>query len=799
MRSTGQRSLAMVVFTLGLIISARRANAQYTISVNANNTHQVIDGFGAAQTWTVGSQLYSYGQASSGSAANAEASLILDMAFSRTKGIGLTILRNQVRPGLETSLNNYNPASDPEGVWMMQQAATRGPIKNIASVWSPPAWMKTNGATQQTCSGGSNNGAVCVYNTDCPGGTCFPGSLIDSDKQAYADYLNYYATTFASTNGVNIYAVSIQNEPDTYGDGIGWDTCVWSSAQFADFLANYLAPTFSSHGASTKVITPEPSNWGYVEQTNTSMAPWLGVPFMASIYGNSYALTRVDIVGSHEYIGDYTVPFSTALSYGKHIWQTEAADLWDDDPNASPTYCMLIGCAQSYVSTINKGLTLSSLSAWLWWELTANNGTPGSSSLIGPGGSPGYVPTAAKVFWAIGNFSRFVRPGYVRVDATTAAPYVDVSAYKDPISGQFVLVVNNRNPGSITLSFSGTGLNVPYATPWVTSATLSLAPQRRISFSQPFLVPGSSVVTYVAQSTSDLIWTGPDGAVTSWMMNANGTVIDSPVIGGTALGLTYKGSGDINGDGLSDIVWEDGSGNVSIWFVAGSLVTGTAVPASGVASAWVLKGVSDVTGDGIADLIWYNTTSSMVVVWIMNQSGAIASSSNVGYANANHIGSGGWQLRGVGDFNGDGRSDLLFINGNSSAIWQMSASATNAGTYYPPAVTSDLSLQGVGDFNGDGKSDLVWRSQSTGNLTTWWMNNATVVSSHTFSGPSADWILQGFADLNADQTSDIVWRSASTGTVSGWVMSALSGGVAWYASPGTMTTGRTLRGFGFFD
>ena len=71
----------------------------------------------------------------------------------------------------------------------MQKAQDRG-VRIWGTPWSPPASMKSNGNT--------NNG----------------GSLLAGDYQAYANYLSSYVLGLKNSYGINLYAVSIQNEPD---------------------------------------------------------------------------------------------------------------------------------------------------------------------------------------------------------------------------------------------------------------------------------------------------------------------------------------------------------------------------------------------------------------------------------------------------------------------------------------------------------------------------------------------------------------------------------------------------------
>jgi O-glycosyl hydrolase len=189
-----------------------------TVTIDWNATHQTIDGFGSLGS--VASSLYTWPEP--------QRSQIVDLAYSQANGIGLTILRSEIMPELEPSKGTWN-YTDMEQVWLMKQAVNRGATKLFASVWSPPAWMKTNG--------------------DVVNG----GSLKTENYQDFADFLSHYAAEYASANGVNIYAVSMTNEPN---NSEPWRSCTWTSAQIASFLGNYLSPTFAANHIAAKVIAP---------------------------------------------------------------------------------------------------------------------------------------------------------------------------------------------------------------------------------------------------------------------------------------------------------------------------------------------------------------------------------------------------------------------------------------------------------------------------------------------------------------------------------------------------------------
>src|SRR3954451_21085054 len=130
------------------------------VTIDENDVHQTIDGFGTAQPGDFAFTLYNWTER--------QRDRIVDLAFSRPNGIGLTILRSAVLPELEPSRGTWN-YTDTAQVWLMKEAARRGHTKLFASVWSPPAWMKSNGSIL-------NGGALKAEN-----------------YQDFADLLSHYA------------------------------------------------------------------------------------------------------------------------------------------------------------------------------------------------------------------------------------------------------------------------------------------------------------------------------------------------------------------------------------------------------------------------------------------------------------------------------------------------------------------------------------------------------------------------------------------------------------------------------
>ena len=236
--------------------------------------------------------------------------------------------------------------------------------------------------------------------------------------------------------------------------------------------------------------------------------------------------------------------------------------------------------------------------------------------------------------------------------------------------------------------------------------------------------------------------------------------------------------------GLADVFWQNSSDHTLVhWTLNGAQITSSqqvTLAGNPVApdASWNVAGVGDFKGNGNADLLWRNSNGTLVE-WTMNGS-QILSSQNVFLGASAPTPDSSWNVAGLGDFNGDGNSDVLWRNNNGSLVdWTMNGSqiassqaVTLGGT--PVAPDASWNIAGFGDFNGDGRSDILWRN-SNGTLDDWTMNGSQIASSQnvTLGGnpvaPDASWSVAGIGDFSGDGKSDILWRNVN-GTLIDWTM-----------------------------
>src|SRR5207302_900625 len=107
----------------------------------------------------------------------------------------------------------------------------------------------------------------------------------------------------------------------------------------------------------------------------------------------------------------------------------------------------------------------------------------------------------------------------------------------------------------------------------------------------------------------------------------------------------------------------------------------------------------------------------------------------------------GWQLIGTGDFNDDGKADILWQNAGTPVIWTMNGTSV-AATVTLPAVGANWSILGTGDFNADGTSDFLWCNSGNGEEDTWFISDSQMVGGTGVGFVASVWQFAGIGDIN---------------------------------------------------
>src|ERR1700722_7821003 len=265
---------------------------------------------------------------------------------------------------------------------------------------------------------------------------------------------------------------------------------------------------------------------------------------------------------------------------------------------------------------------------------------------------------------------------------------------------------------------------------------------------------------------SDLLWSDISGDVAMWLMNGS-HVLQSGGLGAVPTTWSIIGQRDFNGDGKPDLLWRDTSGNPAIWFMNGVQVS-SAASLGNVPTNWAVYGTGDLNGDGDGDLLWRDSNTGTVAIWFMKGS-QVASTAALGQVPTN------WTI--VGD---DNYGDIFWRDtAGDLAIWQVSGSQVVASTGLGN-VPSNWVIAGLGDFNGDGLTDILWRDANAGDAAIWLMNGAGILAAGGLGNVATSWSMVQTGDFNGDGMSDLLWRDTS-GNTAMWFMNGTA-----IASTGTV-------------
>jgi glucuronoarabinoxylan endo-1,4-beta-xylanase len=269
------------------------------------------------------------------------------------------------------------------------------------------------------------------------------GSLLPQHYGDYANWLNSFISAM-NNNGVPLYAVSVQNVPNI---NVSYESCSWSSTQMLNFMLN------NAGVINTRVMMPETFNY----------LPSYADPILNDPVGAS----NTDICAHHWYGANRNQLWANAYNKGKDIWMTE---VYSNDQS--------LNAAIATAVDIHKFLTINYDNAYVWWYVKNRDCNLITDTSIN---KRGYV---------MGQFAKFVRPGYYRVDVVGGT---NISAYTN--GAKAVVVAVNSGTGSVTQKFTFQNGTVSSVTPYVTSSTKNLEAGASIN------APGNSF-TYTLEPKS---------------------------------------------------------------------------------------------------------------------------------------------------------------------------------------------------------------------------------------------------------------------------------------------------------
>src|SRR6267143_522486 len=208
---------------------------------------------------------------------------------------------------------------------------------------------------------------------------------------------------------------------------------------------------------------------------------------------------------------------------------------------------------------------------------------------------------------------------------------------------------------------------------------------------------------------------------------------------------------DLNGDCKSDVVWRNSAtGENYLWLMNGLTIASQGYLSTMADPAWQVQGMGDFDGDGKADILWRNTATGENYIWLMNG----LTMASQGYVTT--VADQAWQVKGIGDFDGDGKADILWRNASTGEnyVYLMNGwTIASQGRINFVDPLSGWELKGVGDFDGDRKADILWRNSSTGENYTYLMNGWTVASQgYLETAADLSWMPRAAAALNGPDT-----------------------------------------------
>ncbi|KAI1423617.1 glycoside hydrolase family 30 protein [Xylaria sp. FL1777] len=457
-----------------------------TITVDLTKTYQTMDGFGCSFAFQRANLITNMSD-------KTKQRYLLDLLFNTTSGAGLSIVRNGIGSSPDSSSDHMNtfapknpggPKATPQYTWdgkdsgqlfVSQEAYKTYGVRQIyGDAWSAPGYMKTNNNE-------NNGGTLCGV----PGANCQSGDW----RQAFADYLVQYVRYYAE-GGVPVTRIGFLNEPEFSPGYVNQAGMNSNGAQAADFI-KVLHATLEAANLTSQVGIGCCESEGWGNQVN-----------MLNAIKSAGAETMLATVTSHTYTGGSNSPMNTKVP----VWLSEQCDLnggwtttWYGNGGAGEGY--------TWANNIYNAVTATQVSGYLYWEGVQWPSPNTNEKMVKVDQQAPYNIEVSKRLWAFASWSRFVRPGAVRV-ATSGGSGVKSTAFRN-VDGSIAVVVISTGGAASNVSIKVTGAGtaaITQASAWVTDASHDCA-QTTVSLAADGTLGGSvaarSITTYLIPAPVD--------------------------------------------------------------------------------------------------------------------------------------------------------------------------------------------------------------------------------------------------------------------------------------------------------
>ncbi|MBN2046931.1 MAG: hypothetical protein JW750_03720 [Anaerolineaceae bacterium] len=464
-------SFFLIVAAIGAVLWMRKKKSvrpmrQETITLLPDRPGQMIEGFGASGAW--------WAQAVGGWE-DGSRERIIECLFDRRKGIGLSIFRYNIGAGdgetitdewrraetFEIAPGEYDWTRDANALRVTRLACASGVEQIVAFVNSPPARMTVSGQVSGAVDGKSN---------------LRPEMIGD-----FAKYLVDVVVHLRDVEGLPITYLSPINEPRwRWKERNGQEGCHYTSREVARML-RAAQDELDRRGVKVGLSAHESGRW-----QNSQV-------FLLRMTRDAKLARALDHFAIHSYVsgpaGKQALrKFIASRWPEKNIWMSE----WTEMRGRQDTG---MESALTLAKTIHEDLTVGGVSSWQYWIAVSKYDWRDGLIYVS---EDDHTPVETKRLWVMGQFSRFVRPGFRRMETASAYDLLLASAFLAPDARQWVMVVINPHGEAVRGSVrSGRFEQFTRLSAFITDESHDLTAIYEGGALHEFLFPKRSVVTLV--------------------------------------------------------------------------------------------------------------------------------------------------------------------------------------------------------------------------------------------------------------------------------------------------------------